>query len=337
MRIENNCISAICWVFALSNLCIHAFTHKALVSISSRCGNAKKASFPNQSMPSTSTRSEFGKQTWALSMGKRSSAQIMAQPWLPNNIDEDDIYAIDEERENLERKSIQYLALLVRDHLRNSREDEENQEHDIPAGDQNTSAEVAHDKFRDLTCTYEGELTLERIFDSANPELIEMDTDVVKGAIIALQSLTILGMQVGVKGTPEQQERNVAHLRNWSNDKMDISGLDEFLKNTDPKRLKHRVDITAGMQLLAQLKLKRNAQGAFDLLVRVGAWTKHEDLAFLRSGFPTRFTEEESTYASIAAADDHDPDQILGIRKDLRHLKVYTIDSEYTEEGKLET
>ena len=87
-----------------------------------------------------------------------------------------------------------------------------------------------------------------------------------------------------------------------------------------------------GGELTPTLKLKRNAQSALDLLVRLGAWKKHEDLALLRSGFPTRFTEKEHQYASDAIDDSHDPDRILGLRKDLRHLKVYTIDGEYTEE-----
>jgi hypothetical protein len=57
------------------------------------------------------------------------------------------------------------------------------------------------------------------------------------------------------------------------------------------RRLKFRSDKTAGTKLLAELKWKQSAQGAFDLLVALGAWSKHEDLALLRSGFPIRFSE----------------------------------------------
>jgi exoribonuclease-2 len=83
---------------------------------------------------------------------------------------------------------------------------------------------------------------------------------------------------------------------------------------------------------LAALKRKRTNQGAFDLLVQIGAWKKHEDIALLRSGFPTRFTSEELAASKEALGNNHDPDHLLGIRKDLRHLKVYTIDDQSTYE-----
>jgi exoribonuclease-2 len=139
-------------------------------------------------------------------------------------------------------------------------------------------------------------------------------------------------MQVGVKATPEEKERSVSHLIRENDNYVSSMPFDDVWNSFDPKYLKHKVDTTAGIQLLAALKLKRSAQGAFDLLVRLGAWTKHEDLALLRSGFPTRFTDYENKCAKEAAENEHDPDEILGIRKDLRHLKVYTIDSEYTDE-----
>jgi len=269
------------------------------------------------------------KRSWSLLMAKRSSEEVMSQPWLPDHKDDDDIFAVDEGRQQLERKSIQYLASLIREQLKRYGEKDD---YDSSSDEETEAMEFAHDRFRDLTCRYEGELALERLFDTRkNSELEENDTYVIRGAVIALQSLAVFGMQVGVKGTPAQKERSVAHLRNMD-DNQESKGLSEYWNSINSKRLKHRGDVTAGTQLLAELKGKRTAQSAFDLMVRLGAWKKHEDLALLRSGFPTRFTKEEDRSASEAAADKHDPDRILGIRKDLRHLKVFTIDSEYTDE-----
>ena len=262
----------------------------------------------------------------------------MGQPWLPGRRDDDDIFAIDMKRVELERNGIQCLASLIRDKLNDNNMDcDEDGDADGKLSishDNATEASVlAHDRFRDLTCTYAGELILEQLFHSPNnPILKSANKEVIQASIIALQALTILAMQVGVKGTPDQKARSVAHLRNYDEKQGQFEGVDDYFNVITTKSVKHRGDITAGIQLLAELKLKRNAKSAFDLLVRLGAWEKHEDLALLRSGFPTRFTKEEQKNALDAANNKHDPDRILGIRKDLRHLKVYTIDSEYTEE-----
>eukprot|EP00957_Ditylum_brightwellii_P008334 630859-Ditylum_brightwellii.AAC.1 len=110
---------------------------------------------------------------------------------------------------------------------------------------------------------------------------------------------------------------------------------------------------------MAKLQRKRTAQSVFDLLVELGVWGKHEDVVLLRSGFPTRFTDDEEEAAKehpeptsqgkcinikilmyqvyenaidpstkLKAIENlRDPDKILGLRKDLRRLKAYTIDS----------
>ncbi len=266
-------------------------------------------------------------------MAKRSSLDIMSQPWLPQHIDDDDIFAFDEKREELENNCIQFLATLIRHKLNSNNEEKKTQDLEHNQSEPTTATCLAHDRFRDLTCHYEGELVLENLFhtDSFSDMQVVEDEDTIRGAIIALQSLTILGMQVGVKGTPHQKERSVTHLKS-NTEESNFKDVKQYFDGLSSKRLKHNVDITAGIQILAALQLKRNAQSAFDLLVRLGAWKKHEDLALLRSGFPTRFTEEEHKYAVEAIDNSHDPDEVLGLRKDLRHLKVYTIDSEHTEE-----
>jgi exoribonuclease-2 len=158
-------------------------------------------------------------------------------------------------------------------------------------------------------------------------------------------------MQLGVKGPPAKMKQWVSHLepimkkhsKTLTSFKHDFFWLDQQNStHTDWRTISHYIqqlkyerDTVAGMQLLAYLLKKRAPQGAFDLLVSLGVWQKHEELALLRSGFPTRFSEEEESLALEIEANnssDHDIDTILGLRRDLRHLKVYTIDSESTSE-----
>lgn len=109
---------------------------------------------------------------------------------------------------------------------------------------------------------------------------------------------------------------------------MNLQDFDSFWDQQSTRQLKHRVDVTAGLQLLAKLLRKRTSIGAFNLLVELGVFNKHEDLALLRSGFSINFLEEEVTEAIKAERSTHDPDALLGVRQDLRKLKVYTIDKE---------
>jgi len=105
------------------------------------------------------------------------------------------------------------------------------------------------------------------------------------------------------------------------------------------RRLKYRLDRTPALQLLAELHVRRTPLGAFNLLVALGVWKKHEDLALLRSGFPLRFTNDEWQAARQVQLDStsipsriRDPDHLLGLRRDMTTMKVYTIDSASTSE-----
>jgi exoribonuclease-2 len=235
--------------------------------------------------------------------------------------------------------------------------------------------------------TPEGSRVLESLFDASTTmatndstngqDLSWMEDDViVHGCIYILQSLCIMGMLVGVKGTPEQEQRRVQHLKQAEPDNTQLfqndpatatsgttatTATNPFKDRATIAQLKYKSDQTAGTQLLAQLAWKRTNQGAMDLLIALGAWTKHEDLALLRSGFPVSFTQHELQAAEFVAAtaisqttnvDDKDNDddtttsttptmstsmnldvdEILNIRRDLTHHKVYTIDSESTSE-----
>ena len=201
---------------------------------------------------------------------------------------------------------------------------------------------LAQGRFQDLTMTREGAQVLESLF--LDETLQNVTDDITHGTIYVLQSLCIMGMLVGVKGTPEQEQRRVQHLRevddDTNNNEVDaVNGRRDDSKNRKKSlqdmtigNLKYFSDQTAGTQLLAQLSLKRTTQGAMDLLISLGAWTKHEDLPLLRSGFPILFTDEQLQAAASAARDTVDVDEVLGIRMDLTHHKVYTIDSESASE-----
>jgi len=265
-------------------------------------------------------------------MGKPQSVTIN---WLPSTvIDNEIINYVDAERDELQVQSIEYLADLIKAKLmeRNASTDEyENEEiiNSISEG-----GRLAKSRFKDLTCTKEGEKILEDMFNTAGkPELEEPEHNTIRGSIVCFQSLVILGTQVGVKGTPKQLQNMVSHLYHKNDDfVIDSQDFDTFWKQQSSRQLKHRVDITAGKQLLAELRRKRTSQGAFDLLVELGVWSKHEDLALLRSGFPLRFSEEELRAAIEVQQDMHDPDALLGLRKDLRKFKVYTIDKKSTKD-----
>jgi len=259
-------------------------------------------------------------------------------------------------------ESMEYLARLITHRLQasnNARVGTDDAPSECRDGERtdNTSQvthELAEGRFVDLVTTHRGERMLEDLFlspprDDNDDEQLAIITKsshddnirIVRGAITALQSLLIYGMQVGVKGSEESQAKMVRHL-------FRVGDNDANAKANDPaslavmappsgdwtpdcvRRLKYRQDTTLGKLVLAKLVRKRTAQGAFDLLVEMGAWDRHEDTALLRSGFPIRFLGGELDAAARAETDARDVDDVLGIRRDLRRLKIYTIDGAST-------
>jgi len=299
-----------------------------------------------------------------------------SKSWLPPKEElDDDIFATDDERDALEYLSIEYLANIIQSKLAkqkaapatsattaiNDSPSQERNKQEQGSDNSSTFQEICESivggNFLDMTCTKQGEEMLEQLFyTAASPSEILGQENVgthdaffiIKGAVIAMQSLLIMGMQVGVKGTPTQLQQIVSHLEPIVK-KSNNTVRSNFWKKDEPydwrafseyvQQLKYERDGTAGTQLLARLLKRRNFQGAFDLLVALGIWGKHEDLALLRSGFPTRFTDEEELAAIEAEQSTKDVDALLGLRQDLRHLKVYTVDAESTSEiddGKFE-
>lgn len=258
--------------------------------------------------------------------------------WLPNYVirgenssqDKLDSEASEELISDLERRSIRYASDLIRMRLEMPLEREEG---DNDSGERtgitNTidAMELVRGRFIDLTCALEGERSAENLF-TANLER-QSDDNTIRGAVVVIQSLLVMGTQVGIKGGPDQQQRAVSHLRRGIDGNKKMSPRDSWDRNC-VRKLKLDVDTIAATQLLAELGWKRTAQGAFDLLVALEIFGKYEDLALLRSGFPTRFTDEEEEAAREAELLAKDPDELLEIRKDFRSMKVYTIDGEGT-------
>ncbi|CAB9502642.1 Ribonuclease II, chloroplastic/mitochondrial [Seminavis robusta] len=259
----------------------------------------------------------------------------------PKIVYDDDIYgALDDDKEaedddDIEVRAVKIMARILHQRLediQNGTTTSNNHSDDnINANDNNKNAQYAKGRFIDLTCTAEGEQILENLFRT-KIAAAERDPKVIQAAVMALQSILILGTQVGVKGSPVQLQRMVAHLDSRGNQQKFLLRDLETWDTDSVRRLKHQVKRGSGLQVLAEMKWKRTTQGAFELLVAIGAWGKHEDLALLRSGFSLRFNDQELQAAENAASNQRDLDEELGLRQDLRHLKVFTIDSAETSE-----
>jgi exoribonuclease R len=252
--------------------------------------------------------------------------------WIPRQITDDDIFGSRND-EDLEQRAVELATNLVRqrlDEVKSSNYSSSFYVDDMtPYVDTSTVSRLVKGRFIDLACEKQGEVLLEMLFLSDRAKLIiqNYSEDEIRGAVIVVQSLCIMATQVGVKGPPEQLKRQVSHLDDRGDDPHYIQRDTYGCWDHDSvRRLKFRRDREPGLELLASLQRRRINQGAFDLLVDIGVWTEHEDLALLRSGFPLRFTQEEENDALRAFRVQHDPDSLLGIRQDLRHLKVYTID-----------
>lgn len=82
--------------------------------------------------------------------------------------------------------------------------------------------------------------------------------------------------------------------------------------------------------VLSALDRSLSSEAAFQLLVDIGLWSVHENLALRRSQFPIQFSEK--VIAMAQACITNPPPDRDSERLDLTHLKVYTIDDESTRE-----
>jgi exoribonuclease-2 len=85
-----------------------------------------------------------------------------------------------------------------------------------------------------------------------------------------------------------------------------------------------------GQEILHSLQRSSTPEGAFELLIDLGWWSKHENLFLRRSSYPMYFPKKVLEVAqSCLESPPLDRDRH---RLDLTHLKVYTIDDESTQE-----
>lgn len=84
------------------------------------------------------------------------------------------------------------------------------------------------------------------------------------------------------------------------------------------------------LELLTHLKRPETAPGAFQLLVDLGLWNAHENLFLRRSQAPVQFSAKVLDVAQNRLTAP--PPDLHRDRRDLTHLKVYTIDDESTRE-----
>mmetsp|Transcript_29346 Transcript_29346/g.70588 ORF Transcript_29346/g.70588 Transcript_29346/m.70588 type:complete len:601 (-) Transcript_29346:1471-3273(-) len=240
--------------------------------------------------------------------------------WFPEKLlerSELESSAIHSIKADLEHQSLQLMAGILFEY-RNSKFSGE-------IADKKRDSKVAKGRFRDLCTNRRQELNLEQMFDRIDEET---ENRIVLGAIISLQSLLVLGMQYGAKAN--------ALTLGWGSisesSNSDSCGLFVEWDASCTQKLKSACNRVPAMDLLAEMKRKRSPQGAYDVLVSLGIWKADEDLGLLRSGFSLRFNDDEIRSAEEACSNVHDVDQLLNIREDLTHQKVYTIDSASTTE-----
>jgi hypothetical protein len=205
----------------------------------------------------------------------------------------------DSVRQKVEVQSILLMARLVSARLQKDRHSLDSTEASSSTNSSNRACAMAKGRFVDLCCTIEGEKILEALFE--DEEASKEEARVVRGAVISLQSLAILGTQFGVKAALEQVQQSVSHLVKPS-DEIEAANDYTAWDASSTRRLKYENIRTPGLQLLAELQRKRSAQGAYELLVKLCAWQKHEDLALLRSGFSMRFSSAEIMAAEKVSA-----------------------------------
>jgi exoribonuclease-2 len=112
----------------------------------------------------------------------------------------------------------------------------------------------------------------------------------------------------------------------WSNsDRIRIEAIEKYAVFGDEAKERFNAK-----EILAVLQRPETPEGAFDLLVDLGLWSKHENLFLRRTQIPINFSTkvlEVAHHCLTSPPVDLDRDRL-----DLTHLKVYTIDDESTQE-----
>ena len=90
------------------------------------------------------------------------------------------------------------------------------------------------------------------------------------------------------------------------------------------------LEVRLAKETLAELGREQSSDSAFNLLVALGLWSRHENLFLRRSSYPIQFPQKVLDVAQQYV--DSPPDDLERDRLDLTHQKVYTIDDESTKE-----
>ncbi|AFZ36789.1 Exoribonuclease II [Stanieria cyanosphaera PCC 7437] len=129
-----------------------------------------------------------------------------------------------------------------------------------------------------------------------------------------------------------EKEEFISHLQQalagkpveWTeSDRNKLETLEKFV-------IQPEYNSRVAQEILSLARKGTDSQAAFELLVELGWWSKHENLFLRRSSYPTYFPKKVLDVAQFyLQSPPFDPDSN---RLDLTHLKVYTIDDESTEE-----
>ncbi len=102
-----------------------------------------------------------------------------------------------------------------------------------------------------------------------------------------------------------------------------IRGYEDLSSNLNPS------DRERASHLLELMGFPDTPQGAFEALVALGLWSRHENLALRLTGIPTQFPKEVERYTQTLLGGPP-PFLDLPLRRDLTHLHTYTIDDAST-------
>ena len=110
----------------------------------------------------------------------------------------------------------------------------------------------------------------------------------------------------------------------WENsDRARFEALEKYVLNPEQ-------EVRLAQETLAEVGREQTPDAAFNLLVDLGLWSRHENLFLRRSSYPVQFPQKVLDVAQQYL--DSPPDDLERDRLDLTHQKVYTIDDESTRE-----
>ncbi len=139
--------------------------------------------------------------------------------------------------------------------------------------------------------------------------------------------------QLEVQAQKEREKSEfIAHLRQaLAGETIEWSESDRIrLESIEKVALQTNNASKVAQEILHEAGRNFDAQGAFQLLVDIKWWSKHENLFLRRSSYPTNFSKK--VLDVVQPRLQSDPAETEENRLDLTHLKVSTIDDESTTE-----